>query len=293
MYNFPLVHVILLNFNSYTDTIECVESLKKVTYPNLEIIIVDNFSSDMSENILRQKYPDLVIIQTGKNLGFAGGNNIGIKYSLENGADYVCLLNNDTTVEPNFLSFLVETAESDRNIGIVGGVIKYYNQHEKIWYSGGYFSELKTKGIHLTELPSNDLMEVSFITGCLQLIRKEVIIDIGYLPEEYFIYYEDVDFCKTVKDKGYKLLISKNAVIYHKCGSTASYKSPISIYYSNRNKFIFINKHYKGLKRGFLLTKNLFLLFIKGLLYRGEKRKAIISASKFCFPRTLQILVNR
>ncbi|MGG4405951.1 glycosyltransferase family 2 protein [Geobacillus stearothermophilus] len=283
MKSFPLVYVILLNYNGYKDTIECIESLEKVTYPNMKIVIVDNNSTDGSEQIIKEKFPQHTFIQTGDNLGFAGGNNVGINYALEQGADYVCLLNNDTVVEKDFLDKLVETAEKDETIGIVGGTILQYEDNKKIWYAGGYFNRIGGKAVHIKKLPKQILNEVTFITGCLQLIRRKVLLEVGLLPEEYFLYYEDLDYCMQVRNKGYRLIYDKRAVIYHKCGGTASYKSPISIYYSNRNRLIFYKKYFRGLDLfRYKIIYNI-LLCIKLLLYRKENRNAIINVYKYNF----------
>ena len=144
----PRVYIILLNYNGYKDTIECIESLHKVSYSNFSIVVVDNDSQDNSENILRKQYPQHTIIQSGSNLGFAGGINIGIQHALCQGADYILLLNNDTIVEPNFLEPLIIEAEKTDGVGIVGGKINYYYSKNKIWSAGGYISELKGCGYH-------------------------------------------------------------------------------------------------------------------------------------------------
>ncbi len=123
----PMVYIILLNWNGWKDTVECVESCRKLSYPDVRIVIVDNGSTDGSETRLRERFPDLELIQTGANLGFAGGNNVGIRYALEKGAEYVWLLNNDTIADAEALSALVQAAEDDQTVGMVGSKIVYHD----------------------------------------------------------------------------------------------------------------------------------------------------------------------
>lgn len=222
----PSVSIVLLNYNGYNDTIECIKSLKNITYNNYKIVIVDNNSTDNSEIEIKKfiKNDDKIqFIQADKNLGFSGGNNIGIRYALENNADYICLLNNDTIVETNFLSELVNSMEKDNKIGVAAGKIMYFEDKDIIWSAGGFISEIKSLGEHYgidtkDSKKFDDTIEVSFLTGCLQLIRKEVFEEIGMYDDRYFLYMEDVDFCKRATRKGYKLMyIPQSKCIYRRC----------------------------------------------------------------------------
>ena len=142
----PKVDIIILNYNGYKDTIECIKSLQDITYNNIDIIIIDNNSTDNSEYEIKKfisKSNNIQYIQSGKNIGFSGGNNIGIKLSLEKKSDYICLLNNDTVVEPDFLEPLIDIMEKDKSIGITSGKIMYYDEPTKIWCAGGYIDEIK------------------------------------------------------------------------------------------------------------------------------------------------------
>src|SRR4030042_5743937 len=136
--SFPKVSVVIVNWNNFNDTAACVESLKKVTYPNREIIVVDNGSQGDDVNLLRQGFGDSIrLIANGKNRGFAGGCNIGIRDALSRGAEYFALLNNDTVVAPDFLEAVVRVAESDKKVGVAGGKIYCYELPEVIWFAGG------------------------------------------------------------------------------------------------------------------------------------------------------------
>lgn len=275
------VAIIILNYRNSKDTIECVESLEKISYKDFEIIIVDNDSKDDSVGILNDKFKGKhIILESKKNGGFAYGNNIGIKYALKNKADYVLLINNDTTVEEDFLDVLVETAERDKNAGIATGLIMNYYDKDKIWYNGGEIDWNKFYGYHLNERGnfniSEEEKEITFATGCLMLIKKEVFKSAGYLPEEYFMYYEDVDFCAMVKERGYKIIYNSKSKIYHKVSaSSGEEESPFAIEWNTKNRIKFYKK-YKNINGG--ISKNLFPIFfyttrvLKIVQYLKEQR---------------------
>ncbi len=248
------IAIVILNYKNSEDTIECVESLEKINYKNFEIIIVDNDSKDGSVEILKNNFKDKhTILDSKKNGGFAYGNNVGIKYALKNGVDYVLLINNDTTVEKNFLDVLVETAEKDKTVGITTGLIMNYYDKNKIWYNGGEIDWNKFYGYHLNERGNlgtlEEEKEITFATGCLMLIRKEIFEAVGLLPEEYFMYYEDVDFCAMVKEKGYKIIYNSESKIYHKVSaSSGEEESPFAIEWNTRNRMKFYKK-YKNISK--------------------------------------------
>lgn len=281
----PLIYIILVNYNGYKDTIECVESLKRINYSNYKIIIVDNASTNNSLNYLNKELKDCVIINSKNNLGFAGGNNLGIEYALKNGADYVMLLNNDTLVDPKFLDNMVNLSIEDDKIGIVGCKIMYYPQKDIIWYGGGFINWFKFIGEHygIKEIDKGQCdkqKEIDFMTGCCMLIKKEVFEKTGLLSDEYFMYYEDVDFCIKVKDAGYKIWYDPTAVIYHKVGlSGGGEESEFSIKWITRNKMFFMKKYKNKVnKLSFLLTNTYFYTtrMIRYLQYKikGKNSKA-------------------
>lgn len=261
----PKVFIIVLNWNGWKDTIECLESLKKVNYSNFEILAVDNGSTNESttkiENFLNQPpYPQRYkIINLRNNLGFSGGNNAGIKYALENGADYVLLLNNDTTVAPDFLNKLVETGENDARIGIIGPLVYFFYEPQKIWFGGGKINWLKNKATHLhyQEIDKGNLLknfETEYITGCALLIKKEVIEKIGFMAEDYFLYYEDTDWNLKAKKAGYKIILEPQAKIWHKVSASTKEFSSNYVYYNVRNGMLFARRF------GNIFTKNIVYL---------------------------------
>ncbi len=253
----PKVFIIILNWNGKEDTIECIESVKLLRYPNFEIVIVDNGSTDSSEDVIKNKYPYIKLIQTGDNLGYAEGNNIGIRYAMEKDADYVFLLNNDTIVEKDALDNLVDYAEKKSMIGIVGPKILLYHDQNVIWFAGGiidFFSGLSHKGGGKKDDGTFDeIQETDYITGCALLIKSDVINKIGLMDRNYFLLFEEADWCLRARNSGFKLFYVPTARVYHKCSVSFgkidkqySTSAPLWIYYYVRNNFLFIKKNYSG-----------------------------------------------
>ncbi len=245
------VYVIILNWNGWQDTIECVESCRRLTYPNLHILLVDNGSIDGSEAILRERLPDIELIQTGANLGFAGGNNAGIRHALDQGAGYVWLLNNDTVVEPHALSELVRVAESDNRIGMVGSKIFYYGTSNVLWYAGAVLEPDNLHGMHHLGLKEEDrgqfdkVSETGFVTGCSLLATKGMIEETGLMDERFFLYFEDSDWNMRAKKRGWKLAYCPASVVYHKVSlSVGGAASPLMVYYYARNFLYFVKNNY-------------------------------------------------
>lgn len=244
--------IILLNYNNVEDTLECVRSIEENYSEKCTIIVVDNMSSDNSKEILIKNEDRYKLILNDVNEGFAHGNNIGIKWAMSQGFEYVMLLNNDTLVAKQSIERMMMAIKKDKKIGIVSPRIMYYPNKENIWFDGGQIDWFKFIVLHknmnknindITENKDNEEF-VDFITGCCMLIRREVIDSIGYLPEEYFMYYEDVDYCVRVKDSGFKLVNIKDSIIYHKVSSSSGGEdSPFSIKWGTRNRIIFMNKY--------------------------------------------------
>ena len=264
------VAIILLNWNGYQDTYECLKTLETLTYPHFHVFLVDNDSSDDSFTRLKEDQASgkfnvgLTCIQSGGNLGCAGGNNVGIKKAYEQGFDYYWMLNNDTYVDPEALSTLVEVIDGEQKVGIVGSKI-YYADTKLLWFAGGsvnpYIGTSKMIGIDEEDKGQYDEMkEVDFIVGCSMLFRKEVIEYIGYLEEDYFIYYEDTDWNIRAKKAGWKIIYVPSSIIYHKESSStkSSDLSPYYAYYLIRNGYLMvsrINANYKWIAFMYLFIR--------------------------------------
>ncbi len=243
----PKVYIIIVNYNGVNDTIECIDSLRKITYSNYQVVIVDNASTDDSYNMLRKYVINEVILIAEYNGGFSAGNNIGIRYSIEQNADYCLLLNNDTTVEPNFLSILVDSAEKKRG-SVLTSKILMYDDKTRIWYAGGVYNSIFGRTIHrgigdLDEGQYNHGEKVSFVSGCCMLLPISIINSIGLMDEKYFLYCEDLAYCLDILNAGYDLFYEPSSVIYHKVGSSSGKTTNTTVYYTVRNKCYVINKY--------------------------------------------------
>lgn len=256
---YPKVSIIILNWNGLEDTIECLESLKKVTYPNYEVIVVDNASSGSDVQVLTERYEDYIhIIQNDRNYGFAEGNNISMRYALADfNSDYFLLLNNDTVVAPDFLGELVKVALADTRIGIVGPKIYYYDEPTKIWFAGGRINRWTGKPRHLgigqeDQGQFEDVLDVDFITGCCMLISREVLLSVGLLDKDFFFGNEDYDICIRAMNRGFRILFAPKAKIWHKIGratsSTEEKPSSVHAYYAAKNLLLLWQKHWSKLQ---------------------------------------------
>lgn len=246
----PRINIVTLNWNGFEDTSELLESLFRITYPNFRIIVIDNNSENDEAMKLENIYLGKArIIKNKKNLGFAGGNNVGIKYSLEEEADYILLINNDTVVNPDFLEILVSKMLTDERIGIVAPRINYYDEPQKIWSDGGRISSLRGSGFANSDKIETEVdcldREVSFVSGCCMLIKCEVFLKIGLFDENYFLYLEDADLCLRAIRAGFKIYIVPTSKIFHKVNSSTKVNnSSLPLYYTTRNRLYFKRKNF-------------------------------------------------
>ena len=254
-----LAVIILLNYNGEKDTIECLNSLKRLTYDNYLVLVVDNHSSNQSVQALRDCQVELgfEMLEADENNGFSAGNNIGIKFALEHQADYIVLLNNDTLVEPDFLERLLEPFEVCDRCGLTTSTIYYEDDRKKVWCAGGEFNQNTFKVTMLgngnTEyhVPAA-IKEVTFSTGCCMCIKAELLQSIGFLDEHFFLYEEDTEFCYRVIQSGWKIYYAPQSIVYHKVSSSTGggeKASPLTQYYMVRNKMIFISEYARGVNR--------------------------------------------
>lgn len=243
-----LLSIILVNYKQAGQTIECVRSLEKSSFRDFKAIIVDNESTSESASELRTHCPDAIVLPCGSNLGFAGGNNVGIRYAIESKSDLILLLNNDTIVHENLLETLVNTIQSQKTIGVVGAKVYYEDRRDLLWFAGGRLFIDKALATHRGIQEKDDglfdtLQETDFVTGCCLMTKREVIEHIGMLDTGFFLYYEDSDFCIRARDAGYSVLYQPKAVLYHKVSHSTELDSPVYIYFNLRNKILFLKKH--------------------------------------------------
>ncbi len=249
----PTIAIIVLNYNSREDTLDCLRSLELLTYSRAYTIVVDNDSSDGSVESIRSQFPQIKLIETGANLGFTGGNNIGIRHALEAGADFVMLLNNDTIVAPDLIDQMVTAMVQDPKIGVAGPTIYYYEQPHVVWSAGGDI-DWKRGTTSMTAIGSEDkgqfgteAREVQFVTGCALLARREVWETVGLLDEQFFMYYEETEWCVRASRAGYKIVHVPQAMLWHKISIEARATSPLTHYYMVRNRLLFLHDTQAGL----------------------------------------------
>jgi GT2 family glycosyltransferase len=270
----PKVFVIILNFNSFKDTKECLESIKNIDYDNYEIIVVDNCSEDQSYTKLKEEFPEYTMLKTHKNNGYAEGNNLGIKYALDKGSDYICVLNNDVVVETNFLSKVIDVMEKEKNIGIAGPCICNYNEKNVIQAMGANINlytgltQGKFKGTKYEEKEKENIF-VDYLGGACFVAKSEVFHKIGLIPENYFLFFEETEFCLKATRAGYKLLCVYDSRIYHKGSSTISKYSGLSYYFLNRNRVIFIRRN-ANIFQKFIFSIYIFIEALGRIILRRE-----------------------
>jgi len=244
--NFPRVAIVVLNWNGRDDTLDCLASLSRLDYPAYEVVVVDNCSCDDSAIIIHAAYPHVTLITTGDNLGYVGGNNVGLEHAKAIGADYALLLNNDTEVAPNFLSLLVETAEENPAVGIVGPMIYYFDHPDVIWSAGGGidWGQGNTWMMGLNEEDQGQFGKkprpVDFVTGCALLVKMSLVEHVGLLDPRFFAYYEETEWCVRTARAGFKILHVPQAKIWHKISPAVREASPQVHYYMTRNRLLFL-----------------------------------------------------
>ena len=279
--------VVVLNWNGTDDTVACLESLAKLDYPNVEVILVDNGSDPPAAEALRSRFPSVTCIQLPENLGYAGGNNVGIEYALEHGHEYVWILNNDTVVEPSSLRAAVETALSDPRIGVVGVKIMSMEKPDRVWVAYGQVtyrqSLVRLIGYFWLDNGLFDKQrDVEWVPGTAMLLSRAALEQIGGFDEEFFAYHEDVDWCTAARHKGFRVVFAPSAVIHHKGHQSSGgrvYVSPRQ-YLAGRNMVLYVRKHASAgetLKFAAFVLGSLPLQYLRRLA-TGEQHGVVLKA---------------
>ncbi|OQY38307.1 MAG: hypothetical protein B6229_06220 [Spirochaetaceae bacterium 4572_7] len=271
------VAVILVNWNNYHDTIACLNSIKSLDYNNFSVFVVDNGSQNNSYSELENysqahnSFP-LSILRSDENLGFAGGNNFAVNYIRNDNIDYYWFLNNDTEVDKNSLSCLVEKAQSIKNIGAVGSKILTYSTNN-IGSVGGVIDYHSGQGGSLGQTQDDvgqydSISDVDYVSGCSLLVPVNICKLVGLMDDSYFLYYEDTDWSLRIRATGARTVQANDSIIYHKAGQSSGgdYSAPFLLYYNIRNRFI--------------MTKNNYSYFTKW------------GPLKYLFSRSSKLLVN-
>jgi len=275
--DYPLVSIITVNYDHPEVTCALLASLRKVTYPNVEIIVVDNASPNDDPGIIPASFPEVHFMQSKENLGFAGGNNLAIRQAK---GDYVLLLNNDTEVEPGFLEPLVAKCASDSTIGAVSPKIKYRSNPDTIQFTGqapinpwtvrshGYGWGQKDNGQF-----NRDAL-TQYVHGAAMLLPMEVIRRVGLMSEIYFLYYEELDWGARIRAAGLTLWYVHNSVVFHKESVSVGKMSPFKTYWMNRSRWMYLRRNVHGLTFLIALLFQTFASIPKNLIVFALKRQA-------------------
>lgn len=283
MFKEPLIYIISVNFNSSEHTIEMVNSLLNINYKNYKIIIVDNCSDFLDYKKLEKIKDKCTLIRSDSNLGFAGGNNIGINIAIKNKADYVLLLNNDTTVKENFLLELIKSMKKNNAQVVCPKILNYYNKNI-INYAGGdivkYKGAVNIYGIGKKDSKKYDLCkQVTFAHGCCLLISADTLISCGGLEDSYFLYFEDTDLSAKLNSLDKKIIYEPSAIVYHKESVSTKKFSDNYQYYFCRNRLKFIKNNIKYPIKIIAITYT-SLYIVKHLLRGDFKINNCVSAIK-------------
>jgi GT2 family glycosyltransferase len=261
----PAVSCVVLNWNGWRDTIECLEALKKCTYPQLTVIVVDNGSTDDSAAKIRSAHPDILLLESGRNLGFAGGNNIGIRHALAHEADCVWLLNNDTKPAPDALSALVAKALTDKRIGAVASICYYADSPSTVEaWAGARVNLWVGYGRNSTQPQRDDWFHS--LNGASMLVTRAAIEDAGMLDEAFFLYWEDTEFCLRLRKKGWRLAAAADSRVLHKVNASTGGNKVIIDRYGTASCLRMLRLHSPApflalfLYPAFLLTRRLLRL---------------------------------
>ncbi|MBS9460948.1 glycosyltransferase family 2 protein [Flagellimonas sp. 389] len=270
----PLVSIITINYNESEVTLDLLQSIRTLTYPNYEIIVVDNASPNDNPDKIKEKYPEITLIKSKENLGFAGGNNLGVKQAK---GDYLLFINNDTIVPKDFIESLVQTLQDDETIGMVSPKIKFHWDPTLIQYAGytpmsHWTIRNNSIGYHQKDNGDFDAEgETQSIHGAAMMVPKSIVEKVGMMTEIYFLYYEEHDWAEMIKRAGYKIYYQPKSYILHKESVSTGKFSPLKTYYISRNRILFARRNFKPFQLWISLLfqcfvsipKNSFMFIVK------------------------------
>jgi len=285
------VPIILVNWNGLEFTRACLASLEKVDYPDFQVILVDNASQNPEGKVLKEAFPKILLLENEQNLGFAGGNNVGIRKALEMGFSHIMLLNNDTEVEPDFLGKMMLIFSKNPKLGILQPMICFLDKPEIIWSAGGKWVSWLGRALTLGDRKALESYQpksnqLDWATGCCMLLSREAILKAGFLNEQYFAYFEDVEWSLRIRKYGFEIGLVRDAKIYHEAGASSKKShsegtlSASVFYYHVRNQFFLLRRQKARLSFIYHLVR--FKLWIFYFLIRGrfQKLKAVATGIK-------------
>ena len=267
----PLISVIILNYNGREVLKDCIDSVLRSSYPELEVIVVDNGSTDESYKIAEKYGQKVKLIRSSYNLGYSAGNNLGIKVAR---GDYILLLNNDAILHPECISELVKVALTDPKIGVLGCKV-YYRGTRIIQHAGGRLNLTATTLPHIGAFEKDrgqydEVKDVDYVSGVAMMISRKAVNKIGFLDEEYFAYWEDVDYCFKARKADFRIVYVPKAVVEHYESFSWKKKSFLQKYLFQRNRLLFILKNFSGKQLIYILLKEPKRVI--QMVYEGIKR---------------------
>jgi GT2 family glycosyltransferase len=278
---YPLIHIVVLTWNQCSDTVECLDSVFRMTYPNYRVIVVDNASEDDTASVVKTRFPRICYLTNEINRGFAAAVNRGISYALEQHAAYVFLLNNDTIVDPALLDHLMSYSATDR-VGALVPKIYYYRQPNLIWSVGARLNKwtLDKHGDARDRLDHGEwetVIEREYVTACAILLSRPLLDQIGLLDERFFYYYDDADLSLRIHAAGFRILLVPQAKLWHKVAkASGGINTPYERYWMGRSSVLFFRKHTHGWHWLIVLPYRLgsALKTVVGLLGQNKRESA-------------------
>ncbi len=254
----PLVSIITVNYNQIEVTMDLLRSLQKISYQNIEIIVVDNNSQNDNFDLLKKEFPNVLLIRSNINRGFAGGNNLGLHFAK---GKYILFLNNDVVVTQGFIEPMVHLLESDNKIGMVSPKIRFYYMPDTIQYAG-YTPMNKISlrqnliGYKQKDSGQFDTTQATYsVHGAAMMVPAQILKKVGLMAEVYFLYYEEHDWSFRIKKAGFKVYYQPKSLVFHKESVSTGKNSSLKIYYITRNRILYARRNYNG------------LIFILNILY--------------------------
>ncbi len=242
------VFAVVLTWKNFSDTIECITPLKSQD-TQVSILCVDNGSHDGSLEKIKQAHPDISYLELAANLGYAGGNNAGISRAMEQGADYIWILNNDTLADKSACSGLLSAFEKKPGTGAAGSRILCYPDKKTTWFAGGIYRKFSGTTSHYLENKQDtgikvlDGARLDYVSGCSMMLSRQAIEKAGMLDEKLFLLFEETDICARIKKSGMAVTMAADSTVYHKVSKTFP-DSPLRLYYFTRNRLYISRKHF-------------------------------------------------
>lgn len=280
----PGWYAIVLSWNGREDTLRCLESLTRVERPDLTIVCVDNGSADGTQRAVRERFPQVILIEAGANLGYSGGNNLGLRYALEHGARWMMLVNNDATVAPDVVDGFEHVVKERPRAGILAGKVYFADRPQTIWFAGQRVSELlgysgRPRGYGRADGPRYEsVCSTDRAVGALMAISRSAVEAVGLLDEDLFAYVEDVDWALRVRDAGFEVVLAPGARAWHRVSASTGGEnaSTHTLYYGVRNTVTVLERRRSlGTVGDTLRRASILATFTLYALTRSDRRAAL------------------